>query len=242
VAAETLVWISGATAGIGQGLARTCPYPGAEIINLSRREHPDVATVRLDLTERSTLDDVGRHFADRLADFRGQRAIFVHNAFHFVDRSFAGEGDVHEHEQELLANGVGSIVLGDLFLHAARPAVEAGVDVGLVMMSSVAAEDAHPGLAMYSAAKAAVEQWVRVVRVELAYRGRGPWVVAARPGLVDTPAAWRDAEQSEHSYPNAPWIASALASGEGVIDVDTMGRDIWAALPPPDNTAVLVFE
>ena len=37
---DTIVWISGATEGVGLGLARTVPYPGAHIINLSRRQHP----------------------------------------------------------------------------------------------------------------------------------------------------------------------------------------------------------
>ena len=39
-APSTIVWISGATEGLGLGLAGTCPYPGARIINLSRRRHP----------------------------------------------------------------------------------------------------------------------------------------------------------------------------------------------------------
>lgn len=35
---DTIVWISGATEGVGLGLARTVPYPGARVINLSRRQ------------------------------------------------------------------------------------------------------------------------------------------------------------------------------------------------------------
>jgi len=39
---DTLVWISGATAGLGSGFAPTCPHPDARFINLSRSEHPDM--------------------------------------------------------------------------------------------------------------------------------------------------------------------------------------------------------
>jgi benzil reductase ((S)-benzoin forming) len=38
--ADTLIWISGATAGVGAGLARSVPYLGARIINLSRHPFP----------------------------------------------------------------------------------------------------------------------------------------------------------------------------------------------------------
>jgi NAD(P)-dependent dehydrogenase (short-subunit alcohol dehydrogenase family) len=166
-----------------------------------------------------------------LADFRGSRAIFVHNAFHYVDRSFAGEGAPELQAAEVMANVMAPLVLGDRFLRAARPAVDRGVDVGLVQMSSAAAELAYPGLAVYAAAKAAVEQWVRVVRTERDHRGNGPWVVALRPGFVDTPAARRDAEQPVSAYPSAPSVAQALASRVGIVEPETAARSIWAALP-----------
>ncbi len=49
--ATTIVWITGATSGIGEALARTCPWPDTEIISVSRREHPDHETVLFDLTD-----------------------------------------------------------------------------------------------------------------------------------------------------------------------------------------------
>jgi benzil reductase ((S)-benzoin forming) len=237
---ETIVWISGATSGIGAALARNCPYKGAEIINLSRRPHPDLASVPFDLTRPDTWDAVITNFTERLADFRGQRAIFVHNAFHYR-RAFAGEGPRDEQFGEVMANVVAPLVLGDAFLSASRPALDAGVEVGLVQMSSAAARMAYPALAIYGAGKAAMEQWVRGVRSEIAFRGSGPWIVAVRPGFVDTPAARMDAALPPERYPAAPALAESLASGEGVLDADAVAIDIWAALPPTGDQAVLWF-
>ena len=31
---DTIIWITGATQGLGSGLARTCPYQNAHVINL----------------------------------------------------------------------------------------------------------------------------------------------------------------------------------------------------------------
>ena len=39
---DTLIWISGATEGIGLALARTAPFAGARIINLSRRQQAEI--------------------------------------------------------------------------------------------------------------------------------------------------------------------------------------------------------
>ena len=43
--ANTIVWITGATSGIGAALVRTCPWPDTKIISVSRREHPDLPLV-----------------------------------------------------------------------------------------------------------------------------------------------------------------------------------------------------
>jgi benzil reductase ((S)-benzoin forming) len=239
--ADTIVWISGATSGIGAALARTCPYHGAEIINLSRSSHPELASIAFDLTRPDTWDAVVTNFTERLADFGGRRAIFIHNAFHYR-RAFAGEGEADQQFAEVMANVVAPLVLGDAFLRASRPVVAAGIEVGLVQMSSAAARMAYPALAVYGAGKAAMEQWVRAARSEIALRGgRSPWIVAVRPGFVDTPSAHKDAALTAEQYPAAPALAESLATGEGVLDADTVATDIWADLPPSGDRAVLWF-
>ena len=73
--ATNIVWITGATSGIGEALARTCPWPDTELISVSRREHPDLETVRFDLTDLESWPRVGVHLTERLATFRGERAV-----------------------------------------------------------------------------------------------------------------------------------------------------------------------
>ena len=75
-----IVWISGATEGIGLGLARNVPWPDARIINLSRRPHPDYETVTFDLTVPESWERVRESFRRELTGYSG-RALFIHNAF-----------------------------------------------------------------------------------------------------------------------------------------------------------------
>jgi short-subunit dehydrogenase len=227
---RNIVWITGATSGIGEALARNCPWPDTEIISVSRRPHPDFETVYFDLTDMASWDAVGAHLTERLASFRGERALFIHNALYYWGRAYMGEGDHATHVNEFVANCVSAIALGDHFLRAAAPAVDAGVDVGLVQMSSASARVVYPAYANYGASKAAIEQWVRCVRAERADRGKGPWVVAIRPGFVDTPAARREAELPPDTHPGVPGIAEAVRTGN-MLSADESANLIWGAIP-----------
>ena len=145
---------------------------------------------------------------------RASAPVFIHNALYFWGgRAYMGEGDPANNKDEIIANTVAPLVLGDMFIRAAQPAVDAGVDCGLVQISSASARIVYPGLAIYGASKAAMEQWVRAVRAEREDRGKGPWVSAIRPGFVDTPAARRDAALPEDTYPGVAGIAEAVRTG-----------------------------
>jgi len=236
VPAGSLVWISGATEGLGRGLAQTCPYPDARIINLSRRAHPDLETVRFDLTEPATWPGVAEHFARELAAFRGERAIFVQNAYYPGAAGFVGEVDRDRLVREAIGNAAAPLVLADAFVRAVRP----GFESGLVLLSSAAARIPFEGRAVYAAAKAGIEQFARVVAGERRTRGTGPWVVAVRPGFVDSPSVRAEAELDPHDYPVATALRAGLAAGEALDPLDA-ARDIWAALPPPPDETLLLF-
>jgi NAD(P)-dependent dehydrogenase (short-subunit alcohol dehydrogenase family) len=128
-----------------------------------------------------------------------------------------------------------------MFVRGCQPALDAGVDLGLVQISSASARIAYPGLAIYGASKAAMEQWVRAVRKERQYRRGGPWVVAIRPGFVDTPAARREADLPPDTHPGVPGIAEAVRTGH-MLSADESAGLIWGALPDAaKEKAVLLF-
>src|SRR5271167_4699570 len=90
---KSIIWISGATQGLGLGLARNVPYPNSRVINLSRRQHPDYESVIFDLAKSETWDAVEGHFREELSRFEGARAIFIHNAALGAMPGFTGETD-----------------------------------------------------------------------------------------------------------------------------------------------------
>ncbi len=142
-----------------------------------------------------------------------------------------------EYARSLQANAVAPLVLGEMFLRVVQP----GYESGLVLMSSAAARHPFAGNAGYCAAKAGVEMWVRTVRRELKARNRKTWVIAVRPGFVDTPTTRSIASLAASEYPVAPQMARQFETGQGVLSPDEAGRDIWAALPPRTDESVLLF-
>lgn len=238
--ATSLVWISGATEGIGLGLARNVPHPAARVINLSRRNHPDYDSHYLDLADAASWDRVGSRFAAELGTFRGERVIFFQNAHLKGLTGFAGEVASEAYQRDILANVAAPIRVGELFLRAVIESGYAG-EVGLVMMSSASARSPYEGQSVYCAGKAALEMWVRVVRRENERRGRSNiWITAVRPGFVDTGLTRHVAGMADHDYPVASALRTQLQRGVGAaMDIDTAARQIWAALPA--DRSLLLF-
>lgn len=229
--APSTVWISGATEGIGLGIARNTPWPDARIINLSRRAHPDYESRYLDLTDHITVESIAEYWTDYLRRQQSGRAWFFQNAHLKGLHGFTGEVSTDNYDRDIQANMTAPLILAQSFLKAV---IESGFrgNAGLILLSSASARSPFEGQAVYCAAKSAIEMWVRVVRRELIRRKRGNiWVTAVRPGFVDTATTRHIAAMTDEEYPAASAIANALKSGEGVFDIDTAGQKIWAALP-----------
>ncbi|MGV0656551.1 SDR family NAD(P)-dependent oxidoreductase, partial [Mycolicibacterium thermoresistibile] len=235
---STLVFITGATSGLGNGLAQTVPWPRPHIVNLSRRPHPQYESIFLDLTDAATWAPAGDAIARRVQEFAGTRVIFVQNAYHPEPVGFIGEVDRDALAAHTIANVAAPLMLGDAFIRATtkRPDLESG----LILISSAGARLAFEGNAVYCAGKAAAEQWVRVVRAERRRRGTGPWVVAIRPGTVFTPQLQAAAAEDPRNLPHAPLIARAIEQNayEGP---DAVGAKIWASVPPPEDGRHVIF-
>jgi NAD(P)-dependent dehydrogenase (short-subunit alcohol dehydrogenase family) len=196
-------------------------------------------SVVADLADPASWERIRSHLEAELSSFSGERALFIHNA-NLGGAGFVGEMEPDLYRSQVLANAAAGLVLGDAFIRACPPSL----DAGLIMISSASAKFAMQGQAVYGAAKAGMEQWVRAVRAERKRRGSGPWVVAIRPGFVVTDEmraqyAARASTAETEEFPGAAAVAEAIASGRGQ-SPDGVAADIWALLPPdPDGRTVL---
>lgn len=218
---SSLIWISGASAGIGAALASAVPFPDARVIDLSRRGGT-VEHFKADLSDPADWKRVEQHFAAELAGFDGERVVFVHNAGTVVPIGPAAAVEADAYTRAVLLNSAAPQVLGRAFL---RATAELDCEKHLVMLSSGAARNPYPGWSAYNAGKAAVEQWVRTVGAE----ENGCRVIAVAPGVVDTAMQGDIRAVDERAFPAVERFRDLKRSG-GLITAEQAAQGIWSLL------------
>ena len=76
-----LIWISGASGGIGQALVRTVPWDGARVIGINRQPPKgSIEHLEADLADPSTWPAIGESFRREMKGFDGETLVFIHAA------------------------------------------------------------------------------------------------------------------------------------------------------------------
>ena len=222
---EALVWITGASSGIGRALVESVPWPDARVIGVSRRPPPAGVHLQADLADPAGWETVAGSFRSELAGFAGGRVVLVQAAGTLEPIGFAGEVDGAAYTRNVLVNSAAPQIVGNAFLNATRstPARRQ-----LVVIGSGAASTVYPGWSSYGAAKAAVDQWVRVVGEEQRERG-GAEVLAVAPGVVATAMQDLIRATPEEAFPRRARFRELHVSGALADPAAVAGR-IWSLL------------
>jgi benzil reductase ((S)-benzoin forming) len=221
---DHLIFISGASSGIGLAMARSVPYAGARVIDISRRGAAGVEHFPADLAEPSEWDRVAQLFEKEISGFAGERVVFVHSAGTLDPIGFAGEVDAASYARQVLLNSAAPQVLGDAFLRAASAAQ---APCTLLFISSGAASSVYEGWSAYGAGKSAVDQWVRTTGAEQKRRGGRCRVLAVAPGVIETAMQEQIRAMTEEAFPVVERFRELHRAG-ALRDPADAARDLWA--------------
>jgi NAD(P)-dependent dehydrogenase (short-subunit alcohol dehydrogenase family) len=237
--AASLVFVTGASSGIGLALARAVPWRDARVVNVSRRRGapaPGFEHFPADLADPASWPRVAELFGRELKGFAGERVLFAHSAGTLEPIGFAGEVDAAAYTRQVLLNSAAPQVLGDAFLRAAR---ETRARCTLLVISSGAAHSVYQGWSAYGAGKAAVDQWVRTAGAEQASRGGRVRVLAVAPGIVETAMQQQIRAAGARDFPEVARFQQLHEAGE-LKTPDTAARQLWKLLAGDfENGAVL---
>ena len=181
------IFITGASTGIGEALARH--YAGADTeIGLFARRHDLLEKLAASLPGRSAIyaadiadtAAVGAAAQDFLARF-GAPDLVIANAGISIGTSGEDLQDIEKLRRVLDVNVAGLAAT----LAAFAPAMRAAGGGTLCGIASVAGLRGLPGAGAYSTSKAAAITWLESLRTEMA--GSGVSVVTICPGYIDTP-------------------------------------------------------
>jgi 3-oxoacyl-[acyl-carrier protein] reductase len=188
--------VTGGAKGIGYAIARAFARQGARVAIAGRTEDTlthaaktieeecgsTILPVPADVAEAADCERLIAATVDRL----GAVDVLVNNAALFAVRPLI-DVDAAEAARFFAVNAIGPLNTARAF---ARWAVDQGRSGAIVNVSSIAAGRPAPGLALYSASKAALDSLTRSMAVEWA--GKGLRVNAVAPGHVATEGVLQD--------------------------------------------------
>ena len=189
---KKIVFITGASSGIGAALAREYAQQGAVLGLLARRQTqlealcaalPNADAHRLYAVDVNDHQALQRAAEDFLAH-HGKAHVVIASAGISVGTLTGCEGDLAVFEQVVNTNLIATAASFAPFIAAMRETA-VSEPCRLVGIASVAGIRGLPGAEAYSASKAAVISYCESLRVEL--KSSGIRVVTIAPGYIDTP-------------------------------------------------------
>jgi benzil reductase ((S)-benzoin forming) len=216
----TVVWISGASSGIGAALAASVPHEGARLIGISRRPPAHGEHVPADLSDPGAWPLVADHFGSVLHRHRHGAAVFIHMSGVATPIGPVVAADPDAYTRAVLLNAASGQVLGKAFLDACR---NSGTPGTLVLCSSPAAAMPVYGASHYGAGKSALEYWAEAVATEAEGWAR---VFSVVPYAVDTPMVRTTIAQPPGATPVAERLRAAAERGD-LATPEVTAAQIW---------------
>jgi NAD(P)-dependent dehydrogenase (short-subunit alcohol dehydrogenase family) len=189
--------VTGASRGIGAGLARCYVDKGMKLVLCARSnpilpESQDVISRSLDVRDEAGLDALVTEVEDRF----GAIDLWVNNAGVLDPVAPVRDVETEAFREHIEINLTGVFIGTRRYLRHLRKLGRGGV---LINVSSGAAWNAYAGWGAYCAGKAAVERFTEVVALEEAAAGLRAYSVA--PGVVDTPMQDRVRAANREEFP-----------------------------------------
>lgn len=182
-----VVWITGASSGLGKALAQECALQGAHVV-LTARRFEELENVRVgllnpdqhlsiaaDITDESQV----RHAFDKVLECKGRIDWLINNAG-LSQRALITETTMQTERAIIELDYFSQVFL----TKTALPAFLQQKSGRIVFVSSVAGLLGTQYRASYSAAKAAIHMWANSLRAEVADKGVDVSVIF--PGFVKT--------------------------------------------------------
>lgn len=185
-----VIWITGASSGLGEALAVECAKEKSRLILSARRESElervkkecskfiaaeNIFILPLDVAELSNVSEAVQKVAQKF----GKIDVLINNAG-VVQRSYVIDTPVELERKIMEINYFGSVILSKAVL----PVMQKQKSGNIVAISSVMGKMGFPGRSSYSAAKHALHGYFETLRIEEKRNGINVHIIC--PGYIKT--------------------------------------------------------
>lgn len=200
----SVVFVSGASRGIGRALVDAFVQAGAARVYAGMRKPEDtgnakIVPVQLDVSEATAVQAAAAQCADV--------QILVNNAGILLAQPLIGAPDPQAAEREMRTNFFGTLYM----VRAFAPILQANGGGAIVNLLSILARVSMPHIGSYCASKAALYSLTQGIRGELSKQGT--LVIGVLPAFVDTDMAKRVTMPKLSPADLAETVLAALRDG-----------------------------
>lgn len=173
------VFVTGSSSGIGKAMCELLLEKGIKVDGMSRNtsiQHPSYTHHFLDLAAPRAVESF------RFSTQETDTLILINNAGILGNVAPFATQNISNIQQVMQINFQAPAVLTHKFLQLETTAKKI-----IINISSGAAKSTYDGWSMYSASKAALDAFTRVLATELQKQNQNTFVFSIAPGVIDTP-------------------------------------------------------
>ncbi len=243
---QNLVFVTGASRGLGLALAENVPWERTRVVGFGRSPEPafharlpgvELEYVWANLASSDGVDVVAQAMDTALKSFTGQRIMLFNNAGTLRPIGPAHRVDAEAYDAALILGALTPIRIGQRFLQAV--AGREDVQSWLVNISSGAASSPYAGWSAYCAGKAALDQWTRCVALELARLPCATRAYSIAPGVLDTAMQMSIRATPASDFPNVERFKELHSQGQLTAPADAAKRMYRFLLLPSGQPSVV---
>lgn len=230
---STVMFMTGASSGIGAAVAASRPADIDRFVSYSRRPGIVGEWVEVDVSHPRQWPTIMESFDAVLDSQSWDRAIFFHCSGTGEPLGRLIDVDRKAYALSMTLNAAAGASLGQAFLQATATRA---IPATLVMCGSPAAEKFVPGMSQYCSGKAAMHHWSRIAAAEQETSPYPARVITVVPYAVRTAMVDGIIDQDPDTVPLVNYFRDVEAKN-AFSTPESTAEQIWTAIRDADNGA-----
>ncbi|MWC29743.1 (S)-benzoin forming benzil reductase [Paenibacillus sp. MMS18-CY102] len=225
--------ITGTSRGIGESIAEQLIAPEHHLFCISReknerllRQSSNISYLEFDLNQTGQIESLMEQIFQAIDKTNAEGIYLINNASMIAPTAFIDAAEAEDIARNIHVNLLAPILLSASFIKQTK---HDAIDKRIINISSASARNHHPGMSLYSAAKAGLDVFSQCAALEQNHAQAPVGIVSIWPGMIDTALQREARTQDKAAFPSAEVFESVNKAGMLATPEDT-ARQIIAFL------------